>query len=252
MPPSNEAAMQHRTLPSQDFPGEFSMPFPGPQPTINHRRQYMRAFCQWYWMCQDFESRERETRQFAQLSVAEHFIETAITSCRVSLFEWATDQMFWLVGQDELHDEDRILLNETLQSVSAPTVEVMELGGQLHSSPLSQASVEGWKNAWDEMYPVIGPQGQPFMSKLPAEVDLWTHVPGLNRQRHKTIYKGLKMWVMRRTEGVCLDLDDRTNFEAHISREKTKNPDAKLKFSTWVSWMKTHILRQHLQHKPYL
>ncbi|KAM0561576.1 hypothetical protein ACHAPJ_002744 [Fusarium lateritium] len=95
MASANEVAMQHRTLPSQDFPGQFSMPFPGLQPTINQRREYMRTFCQWYYMGQDFESQEREERHGAQLCVAEVLIEAGITSCRVSYFEWRVDRLFW-------------------------------------------------------------------------------------------------------------------------------------------------------------
>ncbi|KAF4964131.1 hypothetical protein FSARC_7913 [Fusarium sarcochroum] len=106
MAPESEAAMQHRTLPSQDFPGEFSMPFPGPQPNINQRRTYMRAFCQWHYMRQNFESRERHERHSAQLHVAESLIEDGIPACRVSIFEWYVDQVFWLFWFDGLPDDE--------------------------------------------------------------------------------------------------------------------------------------------------
>ncbi|KAF5682945.1 hypothetical protein FCIRC_4665 [Fusarium circinatum] len=62
----DDIVKQHVALTSSFFLGKFEKEFPGPQPSLLQRRQYMYAFCNWYRCRKEFEAEKDELHATAQ------------------------------------------------------------------------------------------------------------------------------------------------------------------------------------------
>ncbi|RSL52672.1 hypothetical protein CEP54_010799 [Fusarium duplospermum] len=88
-------AMIHRVTPSMFNTGDFPMPWIGDNPTLDERRQYIRAYLNWRLPHGDMENQERELHDLAERRAAMKLINDDATEIGVEQFEWLVDEMFW-------------------------------------------------------------------------------------------------------------------------------------------------------------
>ncbi|KAI6762644.1 hypothetical protein HG530_008624 [Fusarium avenaceum] len=94
-PNEDEIALQHLKVKGVYPRGPFSEQFPGLQPTVAQRRQYMRAFFQWHFYCVDPVEHERKLRELAELKLANTLIGHGIIRVSAPNFESGVDEEVW-------------------------------------------------------------------------------------------------------------------------------------------------------------
>ncbi|RSL97809.1 hypothetical protein CDV31_012875 [Fusarium ambrosium] len=87
-------ARLHRVIPSMFNAGDFPMPWID-NPTLDERRQYIRAYLKWRLPHDDMEMQERELRDLAERKAAMRLINGNLIEIGVDRFEWLVDKMFW-------------------------------------------------------------------------------------------------------------------------------------------------------------
>ncbi|KAF5980623.1 hypothetical protein FBULB1_5091 [Fusarium bulbicola] len=103
----DDIVKRHVALTSRFFLGKFEKEFPGPQPSLLQRRQYMYAFCNWYRWRKEFEAEKNELHATAQRAVAQKLIEKhQAKRIPTSSFEWNVDKVFWASWFSMLPEED--------------------------------------------------------------------------------------------------------------------------------------------------
>ncbi|KAJ4308300.1 hypothetical protein N0V84_012177 [Fusarium piperis] len=88
-------AMEHRNISSLFHRGLFSQPWIGDNPTLDQRRQYIRAYLEWRLPHEDMEKQERELRDLAERKAAMVLINDRVVEVGGDQFEWLVDKKFW-------------------------------------------------------------------------------------------------------------------------------------------------------------
>ncbi|KAF5606531.1 uncharacterized protein FSUBG_5928 [Fusarium subglutinans] len=153
----DDIVKQHVALTSRFFLGKFEKEFPGPQPSLMQRRQYMYAFCNWYRCRKEFEAEKDELHATAQRTIAQRLIEKHQTKrIPTSSFEWNVDRLFWASWFGVLPEEEippwpfkspKVEEGEGLSAAFASLKSEYDLNGPLIGKEEEENAAEALKRA---------------------------------------------------------------------------------------------------------
>lgn len=93
--PNISKAMEHRLIPSMFNDGSFPMAWIGDTPTLDARREHIRAYLEWRLPHGDMENQERKLRDLAERKAAMLLINDNVIEVGADQFEWLIDEMLW-------------------------------------------------------------------------------------------------------------------------------------------------------------
>ncbi|WAO94285.1 FAD-binding-3 domain-containing protein [Fusarium falciforme] len=146
--PNIPKAMEHRLIPSVFNDGSFPMAWIGDTPTLDARREYIRAYLERRLPHGDMENQERKLRDLAERKAAMFLINDNVIEVGADQFEWLIDEMLWhawlgYLGQAPLFPW------RCPQETGEPTRISQAFERWLDVHGREGDLVQGWKIAWD-------------------------------------------------------------------------------------------------------
>ncbi|KAJ4183636.1 hypothetical protein NW755_009670 [Fusarium falciforme] len=93
--PNIPKAVEYRLITSMFNDGGFPMAWIGDTPTLDARREYIRAFLEWSLPRGDMENQERKLRDLAERKAAMLLVNDNVIEVGADQFEWLIDEMLW-------------------------------------------------------------------------------------------------------------------------------------------------------------
>ncbi|KAF5027413.1 hypothetical protein F66182_490 [Fusarium sp. NRRL 66182] len=226
----------------------FSVNFPGIQPTLSQRREYMAAIFQWHTGNEDFESRERKLRNKTEAGLVRALVSKGVESFvntradKRPKWPWprpprpapgeGNSTTFFRLKQRFRRDGKMFREQDTTPSTtssrreSLPFVQMVTINGTLFPVAPQMPDLGERKKVWEARYPGQDPGTQPFYLRLPADFGFWPRIWGRNGRDWDKIQRELVDERVKLTWGYeQLPIDEARCWVRHFSSDDLAKVD---------------------------